>query len=119
MLLIVIILVMVTVDEVIPQSRRGNRGSPRNSLQGREVVQLGFEEQSISVPGMSSVNVSLLEQTLIPTRSSMLASWTEQKVSDDMRLYLLKNTQVTCNDGTTAGYYIRETKTSKRWIIFL
>ncbi|XP_073503741.1 palmitoleoyl-protein carboxylesterase notum2-like [Phyllobates terribilis] len=119
MLLIAVILVMLTVNEVMPQNKRGNKGSSRNSLQGRELLQPGIEEQSISVPGMSSVNVSLPEQTLIPTKSSILASWTEQKVSDDMRLYLLKNTQVTCNDGTTAGYYIRETKASKRWIIFL
>ncbi|CAI9595879.1 unnamed protein product [Staurois parvus] len=36
-----------------------------------------------------------------------------------MKLHLLKNTHVTCNDGTTAGYYIREAKANKRWIIFL
>ncbi|KAM4697446.1 palmitoleoyl-protein carboxylesterase notum2-like [Rhinophrynus dorsalis] len=36
-----------------------------------------------------------------------------------MTLHLLKNTLVTCNDGTTAGYYLREAKGSKRWIIFL
>ncbi|XP_054849645.1 palmitoleoyl-protein carboxylesterase notum2-like [Eublepharis macularius] len=41
------------------------------------------------------------------------------KPSNDMKLTFLKNTKVTCNDGTTAGYYIREQRNSKRWIIFL
>ena len=27
--------------------------------------------------------------------------------------------QITCNDGTTAGYYIRRNYNSKRWIVFL
>uniref|UniRef100_A0A8C9VJ46 Notum pectinacetylesterase 2 n=1 Tax=Scleropages formosus TaxID=113540 RepID=A0A8C9VJ46_SCLFO len=42
-----------------------------------------------------------------------------QKPSDDMKLHFLKNTQVTCNDGTAAGYYLKEFKGSKRWLIFL
>ena len=29
------------------------------------------------------------------------------------------NTSVQCNDGTTAGYYIRRNYQSKRWIVFL
>ncbi|MBN3303876.1 carboxylesterase notum2 [Amia ocellicauda] len=41
------------------------------------------------------------------------------KSSDDMKLHFLKNTQVTCNDGTNAGFYLRENKGSKRWMIFL
>ncbi|XP_048871226.1 carboxylesterase notum2 [Brienomyrus brachyistius] len=41
------------------------------------------------------------------------------KVSDDMKLHFLKNTQVTCNDGTAAGFYLKEFRGSKRWLIFL
>ncbi|XP_041642123.1 carboxylesterase notum2 [Cheilinus undulatus] len=38
---------------------------------------------------------------------------------DDMRLHFLKNTQVTCNDGTTAGFYLKEFRGSRRWLLFL
>ncbi|XP_030638538.1 carboxylesterase notum2 [Chanos chanos] len=41
------------------------------------------------------------------------------KPSDDMKLHFLKNTLVTCNDGTAAGFYLKEFKGSKRWLIFL
>ena len=29
------------------------------------------------------------------------------------------NDEITCNDGTSAGYYIRRNPSSKRWIVFL
>ncbi|RWS28763.1 palmitoleoyl-protein carboxylesterase NOTUM-like protein [Leptotrombidium deliense] len=38
---------------------------------------------------------------------------------NDLRRVMLRNTSVTCNDGTTAGYYIRESHGSRRWIVFL
>ncbi|XP_061088881.1 carboxylesterase notum2 [Conger conger] len=41
------------------------------------------------------------------------------KPSEDMKLHFLKNTQVTCNDATAAGFYLKEFKGSKRWLIFL
>ncbi|XP_056136877.1 carboxylesterase notum2 [Lampris incognitus] len=39
--------------------------------------------------------------------------------SDDMRLHFLKNAQVTCNDGTAAGFYLKEFRGSRRWLLFL
>jgi hypothetical protein len=36
-----------------------------------------------------------------------------------LRREMLQNTSVTCNDGTTAGYYIRSNPSSKRWLVFL
>lgn len=36
-----------------------------------------------------------------------------------LKRQMLKNTSVTCNDGTTAGYYLRRSPGSKKWIIFL
>uniref|UniRef100_A0A8D0DBS9 Notum pectinacetylesterase 2 n=1 Tax=Sander lucioperca TaxID=283035 RepID=A0A8D0DBS9_SANLU len=39
--------------------------------------------------------------------------------TDDMRLHFLKNTQVTCNDGTAAGFYLKEFRGSRRWQLFL
>uniref|UniRef100_A0A3B3BU28 Notum pectinacetylesterase 2 n=1 Tax=Oryzias melastigma TaxID=30732 RepID=A0A3B3BU28_ORYME len=38
--------------------------------------------------------------------------------TDDMRLHFLRNTQVTCNDGT-AAFYLKEFRGSRRWILFL
>ncbi|XP_069503236.1 palmitoleoyl-protein carboxylesterase notum2-like [Ambystoma mexicanum] len=51
--------------------------------------------------------------------NSSLHSDAQQRCSEDMKLYYLKNPLVTCNDGTAAGYYLREAKGSKRWLIFL
>lgn len=99
-MLLIEVLVLLTVNQALAQSKRGNKASAKTSLPGKEVLPPGTEQRSISIPGMPSVNVSLLEKTFIPTRSATLA---EQKASDDMRLYLLKNTLVTCNDGTAAG----------------
>ncbi|XP_028264639.1 carboxylesterase notum2 [Parambassis ranga] len=39
--------------------------------------------------------------------------------TDDMRLHFLKNNQVTCNDGTAAGFYLKEIRGSRRWLLFL
>ncbi|XP_076076748.1 palmitoleoyl-protein carboxylesterase notum1-like [Mytilus galloprovincialis] len=35
------------------------------------------------------------------------------------RRYFLKNKTVTCNDGSPAGYYLRKSYGSKKWIVFL
>ncbi|XP_066291598.1 palmitoleoyl-protein carboxylesterase NOTUM-like isoform X2 [Branchiostoma lanceolatum] len=37
----------------------------------------------------------------------------------DMKLHKLRNTSVTCNDGSPAGYYLRRSHGSKRWLLFL
>ncbi|XP_072098571.1 palmitoleoyl-protein carboxylesterase notum1a [Mobula birostris] len=55
--------------------------------------------------------IKSLAQSLYPCSS--------QKLNDDMKLHFLANTSVTCNDGTPAGYYIKESKGSRRWLIFL
>ncbi|XP_038048060.1 palmitoleoyl-protein carboxylesterase notum1'-like isoform X1 [Patiria miniata] len=36
-----------------------------------------------------------------------------------MRLFELANRSVTCNDGSPAGYYFRQSQGSKKWLIFL
>ncbi|XP_074662376.1 palmitoleoyl-protein carboxylesterase notum1-like [Tubulanus polymorphus] len=37
----------------------------------------------------------------------------------DMKRVFLKNTTVTCNDGSPSGYYIRKSHGSHKWIVFL
>uniref|UniRef100_UPI00358E73BF palmitoleoyl-protein carboxylesterase notum1-like n=1 Tax=Myxine glutinosa TaxID=7769 RepID=UPI00358E73BF len=55
----------------------------------------------------------------IKNLAQSLYSCSAQKTDDQMKLNFLKNESVTCNDGTPAGYYLRDSKGSKRWLIFL
>jgi hypothetical protein len=41
------------------------------------------------------------------------------KAENRLQRKFFYNDNITCNDGTVAGYYIRRNYTSKRWIIFL
>ena len=41
------------------------------------------------------------------------------KLENRLRRKYLYNTNVTCNDGSTAGYYIRRNPESRRWIVYL
>ncbi|XP_056892493.1 carboxylesterase notum2 isoform X3 [Takifugu flavidus] len=52
-------------------------------------------------------------------RNGAAAARTAGQQTDDMRLHFLKNNQVTCNDGTAAGFYLKESKGSRRWLLFL
>ncbi|XP_047669841.1 carboxylesterase notum2 [Tachysurus fulvidraco] len=53
------------------------------------------------------------------TRAGNQQTASANKPADDMKLHLLRNTPATCNDGTAAGFYLKEFKGSKRWLIFL
>ncbi|XP_073653242.1 palmitoleoyl-protein carboxylesterase NOTUM isoform X2 [Tursiops truncatus] len=55
--------------------------------------------------------VKSLAQSLYPCSA--------QQLNEDLRLHLLLNTSVTCNDGSSAGYYLKESKGSRRWLLFL
>ncbi|XP_029416960.1 palmitoleoyl-protein carboxylesterase NOTUM isoform X3 [Nannospalax galili] len=55
--------------------------------------------------------VKSLAQSLYPCSA--------QQLNEDLRLHLLQNTSVTCNDGSPAGYYLKESKGSRRWLLFL
>ncbi|XP_059157437.1 palmitoleoyl-protein carboxylesterase notum1-like [Physella acuta] len=41
------------------------------------------------------------------------------KETSNMKKKLLRNTDVTCNDGSPAGYFIRRARGSQKWIVFL
>lgn len=41
------------------------------------------------------------------------------KAENRMHRKFFYNSNVTCNDGSAAGYYIRRNYQSKRWIVFL
>ncbi|KAM9371345.1 palmitoleoyl-protein carboxylesterase NOTUM [Phaethornis superciliosus] len=55
--------------------------------------------------------VKSLAQSLYPCSA--------QALPHDLRLHLLHNASVTCNDGSPAGYYLKESKGSRRWLLFL
>ncbi|XP_068607212.1 inactive palmitoleoyl-protein carboxylesterase notum1b [Brachionichthys hirsutus] len=57
------------------------------------------------------VQIKSLAQSLYPCAA--------QQLPQDMALRFLENASVTCNDGSPAGYYIKESKGSKRWLLFL
>uniref|UniRef100_A0A8D0EFI7 Notum, palmitoleoyl-protein carboxylesterase n=1 Tax=Salvator merianae TaxID=96440 RepID=A0A8D0EFI7_SALMN len=42
-----------------------------------------------------------------------------QNLHQELRLHMLLNASVTCNDGSPAGYYLKESKGSRRWLLFL
>nr|XP_057945806.1 carboxylesterase notum2 [Doryrhamphus excisus]XP_057945812.1 carboxylesterase notum2 [Doryrhamphus excisus]XP_057945822.1 carboxylesterase notum2 [Doryrhamphus excisus]XP_057945825.1 carboxylesterase notum2 [Doryrhamphus excisus]XP_057945826.1 carboxylesterase notum2 [Doryrhamphus excisus] len=55
-----------------------------------------------------------------PTQDSAAAgAQAAKKPSDEIRLNFLKNAHVTCNDGTPAGFYLKENRGSRRWLVFL
>uniref|UniRef100_A0A673FQD1 Palmitoleoyl-protein carboxylesterase notum1a-like n=1 Tax=Sinocyclocheilus rhinocerous TaxID=307959 RepID=A0A673FQD1_9TELE len=57
--------------------------------------------------------------TQVKNLAQSLYPCSAQKLDYDMKLHFLENTSVTCNDGTPAGYYLKESKGSRRWLIFL
>ncbi|KAM9304890.1 palmitoleoyl-protein carboxylesterase notum2-like [Gastrophryne carolinensis] len=110
------VMILLFLNQVMSQSKRTNKllkSMTQERLSPLPVV----EDHPLPVKSLtSSLNISILEH---PLNSSRDPSLREYRTSEDMKLHLLKNTQVTCNDGTPAGYYIREAKASKRWVIFL
>ncbi|XP_060026948.1 palmitoleoyl-protein carboxylesterase NOTUM-like [Erinaceus europaeus] len=60
---------------------------------------------------------SFMEQ--IQSLAQALYPCASQQPSEDLHLHLLLNKSVTCNDGSPAGYYLKESKGSGRWLIFL
>ena len=43
----------------------------------------------------------------------------DDKAANRLERKYFYNQSITCNDGSTAGYYIRRNIQSKRWIVFL
>ncbi|NP_001410864.1 inactive palmitoleoyl-protein carboxylesterase notum1b precursor [Danio rerio] len=75
-----------------------------------ESFPLDFTAVEGNVEGFMA-QVKSLAQSLYPCSS--------QRLEHQMKLQILKNSSVTCNDGTPAGYYIKESRGSRRWLVFL
>ncbi|XP_068448598.1 inactive palmitoleoyl-protein carboxylesterase notum1b isoform X2 [Clinocottus analis] len=96
------------------QSRRQQQPQPplahRERVEGAESFPLDFTAVEGNMDNFM-VQIKNLAQSLYPCSA--------QKLDQDMKLHFLKNVTVTCNDGSAAGYYIKESKGSKRWLLFL
>ncbi|KAJ8345981.1 hypothetical protein SKAU_G00301740 [Synaphobranchus kaupii] len=94
-----------------PQPRR-TQPSPtyRDRAEATESFSLDFTAVEENMDNFMT-QVKNLAQSLYPCSA--------QKLDYDMKLHFLENTSVTCNDGTPAGYYLKESKGSRRWLIFL
>ncbi|XP_051904239.1 palmitoleoyl-protein carboxylesterase notum1a isoform X1 [Hippocampus zosterae] len=57
--------------------------------------------------------------TQVKNLAQSLYPCSAQKLDHDMRLHFVDNASVTCNDGSPAGYYLKESRGSRRWLIFL
>ncbi|KAM6940494.1 inactive palmitoleoyl-protein carboxylesterase notum1b [Xenentodon cancila] len=94
------------------QSRRMQQQAPvyRERVEGHESFPLDFTAVENNRDNFM-VQIKNLAQSLYPCSA--------KKLDQDMKLHFLKNTSVTCNDGSPAGYYIKQSKGSRRWLLFL
>lgn len=94
------------------QSRRLQQQAPayRERVDGAESFPLDFTAVEGNMDNFM-VQIKNLAQSLYPCSA--------QKLDQDMKLNFLKNESVTCNDGSPAGYYLKQSKGSKRWLLFL
>ncbi|XP_024060491.2 palmitoleoyl-protein carboxylesterase notum2-like [Terrapene carolina triunguis] len=112
---------LLLLGEAVSQSKRNSKAHVKTPAQNRKGPNPSGElehtaaEEDVFVGVLPPMEDALASQL----KSASLTPWHAQKAPEDMKLFFLKNPLVTCNDGTTAGYYLREHKGSKRWIIFL
>uniref|UniRef100_A0A8C3FVE3 Uncharacterized protein n=1 Tax=Chrysemys picta bellii TaxID=8478 RepID=A0A8C3FVE3_CHRPI len=112
---------LLLLGEAVSQSKRNSKAHVKTPAQNRKGPNPSGElehtaaEEDVFVGVLPPMEDALASQL----RSASLTPWHAQKAPEDMKLFFLKNPLVTCNYGTTAGYYLREHKGSKRWIIFL
>ncbi|KAM4632060.1 palmitoleoyl-protein carboxylesterase notum2-like isoform 2-T2 [Discoglossus pictus] len=106
-------LLLLILGQVTSQNKRPGRISLKLTAQNKKNLQRNTEVEGVHLEGTSG------EQRSAQARVLTLAPGRDQRSSEDMKLHLLRNTEVTCNDGTPAGYYLREVKGSKKWLIFL
>ncbi|XP_060696916.1 carboxylesterase notum2 [Hemiscyllium ocellatum] len=111
---------------VVPQSRSHSKAISRNSNSNKRTPNLSrASTQPITNEELQHVNLTASEGSNnnlvshVRTLAQSLSQCSKSASPDELKLTFLRNTAVTCNDGTPAGFYIRESKGSKRWLIFL
>ncbi|GCB81703.1 hypothetical protein scyTo_0022826, partial [Scyliorhinus torazame] len=121
-----IVLFVSLLGAGMPQNRSNSKGVSRNSSPSRRTANpSGEPAQPVTNEDPPRANLTALEDNSgnlvshVRTLAQTLYQCSKSATTDELKLNFLKSTTVTCNDGTPAGYYIRESKGSKRWLIFL
>ncbi|XP_060796990.1 inactive palmitoleoyl-protein carboxylesterase notum1b [Neoarius graeffei] len=115
-----LVLVMVMVLQLVPESSEGRkgRGGRTQSRQPQRERTETTESFPLDFTAVQDGNVdTFMEQ--VKNLAQSLYPCSAQKLEDDMKLHFLENSSVTCNDGTPAGYYMKESRGSRRWLLFL
>ncbi|XP_061588773.1 carboxylesterase notum2 [Cololabis saira] len=100
---------------------QNNRNAKAGSKSGKKAggTQRGDVGQSPPVADVPTGNSRSTAGTDESEQEGVAGARAAGQQTNDMRLHFLKNTHVTCNDGTAAGFYLREFRGSRRWLLFL
>ncbi|XP_066503092.1 inactive palmitoleoyl-protein carboxylesterase notum1b [Hoplias malabaricus] len=113
-LALAVVVVILLAEAVESRRTRGGRThsapSYRSRSEGTESFPLDFTPVEGNMDTLMR-QVQNLAQSLYPCSA--------RRLDQDMKLNFLDNSTVTCNDGSPAGYYIKESKGSRRWLVFL
>ncbi|KAM9296446.1 palmitoleoyl-protein carboxylesterase NOTUM [Gastrophryne carolinensis] len=93
-------------QQLVPSSRERTEGGGG----GGESFPLDFTAVEGNMDNFMA-QIKNLAQSLYPCSA--------QRLDEEMKLHILQNQSVTCNDGSPAGYYLKESKGSRRWLVFL
>uniref|UniRef100_A0AAY4ASD9 Palmitoleoyl-protein carboxylesterase NOTUM n=2 Tax=Denticeps clupeoides TaxID=299321 RepID=A0AAY4ASD9_9TELE len=107
---------LVLLAQPAPLAARRFRGG-RNPQARRAPAAGGAESFSLDFTAVEDNMESFMAQ--VKSLAQSLYPCSAQRLDHDMRLRLLENASATCNDGSAAGYYMKESKGSRRWLIFL
>ncbi|XP_050978292.1 inactive palmitoleoyl-protein carboxylesterase notum1b isoform X2 [Labeo rohita] len=107
--MIQILLVLLLLGSAEGRRVRGQRTQTRRT-ESPESFPLDFTAVEGNMESFMT-QVKNLAQSLYPCST--------QKLDQEMKLQFLRNSSVTCNDGSPAGYYIKESRGSRRWLMFL
>ncbi|GAA6100777.1 inactive palmitoleoyl-protein carboxylesterase notum1b [Tachysurus ichikawai] len=115
-LLAVLVMVLLLVPERCEgRKARGGRTHTRQTQRDRTETTESFP---LDLTAVQDGNVdTFMEQ--VKNLAQSLYPCSAQKLEDEMKLHFLENSSVTCNDGTPAGYYMKESRGSRRWLLFL
>ncbi|MCJ8737477.1 hypothetical protein PDJAM_G00024420 [Pangasius djambal] len=114
-MLAVLLMVLLVLESSEGRKARGGRTQTRQSQRERAETTESFP---LDFTAVQDGNVdTFMEQ--VKNLAQSLYPCSAQKLEDEMKLHFLENSSVTCNDGTPAGYYIKESRGSRRWLLFL
>ncbi|XP_058022994.1 palmitoleoyl-protein carboxylesterase NOTUM isoform X2 [Ahaetulla prasina] len=95
-----------------PQQQPSAAARERSEVAGQPVESFPLDFTAVE-GNMDSfmAQIKSLAQSLYPCSA--------QNLHQELKLHSLLNSSVTCNDGSPAGYYLKESKGSRRWLLFL